>query len=203
MRDTTWGSKTGLPSSRSHCPRGREQAFWDYDYVRATAYPCDECSFGVCAVVFLPVSVDSVGIHGHEHLTKLAARVEPGTLWRDQPFAESFPELDAATRHLGDAGIEDLLSHLREEMQSSGETVDALGVSVPARVVPVWGLPVMALTMLYFLMHLTRFNRVAGLGEEVWSFPWDRVLFAPVSAMRTGRLRCGISDGGGGVYVRK
>ncbi len=150
-------------------------------YVRTLVYHCVDIDDQICAVVFIPIDVVGLRIEGHEHLISRAREIADEVLWRETPFADSFPELNALTINIADVPMPSLLRHLRQERQRTGEQFGAFGLSVPSSAIAVWGPLIAILLSLYFYLHTERFVRTADRYPEVFTFPWIGFYRAPVA----------------------
>lgn len=91
---------------------------------------------------------------------------------RDSSFATNFPELDQITRNIADFPVENLLKHLREEVQRAGDQFGAFGLSVPSSAIATWGPLLVVVVQFYFLFHLHRFRSIISSSVKVLTFPW-------------------------------
>jgi hypothetical protein len=104
-----------------------------------------------------------------------------GAQWSFGAYDDAFPELYALTRNISALDITDLEAHLTELAQNRPDVVTVLGISVAITELRIWGLVVLLVTQLYFLLHLRELTRrLCGEIDDVldWAplFPgWSNV----------------------------
>lgn len=152
-------------------PEQAKEPLVSHNAVRVTPYSCNESRKQTCMVIVLPLIMREVEIKGLQQLRELADGVRSGILWREGSFAEVFPELDIMTSHIKNLPLGDLISHLREQVDSRDAYLDAFGLSISTDLIAMWGPATIAATLLYFLLHLRRFNSL-NWGSLPIEFPW-------------------------------
>ncbi|MBS0417716.1 MAG: hypothetical protein JSR66_08380 [Proteobacteria bacterium] len=102
-----------------------------------------------------------VGVYVHLQSVRLNEsafqRIFPD--WRTGPFDSAFRELAVASRDNETISITDAL-HRMVDSQSKGEqTVEAMGLKIPAPELTRWGVILIVCVQIYFWLHLRQFSR--------------------------------------------
>jgi hypothetical protein len=115
--------------------------------------------------VFIPVTTFKIEMSGQAALLDhLAAD------WPRGSFEYSFPELSSTIGKAQDVEFDDLELILRNLSAVDSDNFKAFGFEIPADMIAMIGLPLLASIQLYFLLHLRVFNREFTSVEE--PFPW-------------------------------
>ncbi len=91
-----------------------------------------------------------------------------------QEFEDAFPDLSRVAKGLESLRLHDLRAYIERQSQESGRDVEIFGAKLPVDVLREWGLPVLAVMQLYFLLHLRRFT-ARPRPASVSTFPWIAV----------------------------
>ena len=144
----------------------------EFQYVRVIDFLCDDPDDAVCLRVLLPLAIVPFRINGQRHLVELLRESIPNLSWREGAFAEVFPELHSNTTFLSDLRFEDLLAHFQQERRRNGDRLDVFGLSIPSSAIDYWGPLFVVMLMLYFYLHLVKFNSISKSRPDVFAFPW-------------------------------
>ena len=94
---------------------------------------------------------------------------QAGATWDSTEFSATFPELEAATKHLRTVDIRRLRRHLQSEADKSRPHFQVLGISIPSAEFSRWGALLLIATQIYFLLHLRNSKLLFTAGSSV---PW-------------------------------
>ena len=104
--------------------------------------------------LFVPIAVHSQPIDARQALND-----QLGAAWHRGTFDISFSELAIVTKEYQGLEFDSAERVLAGERQRGGHQFEALGLKVLAEVIGAWGLPILAVIQLYFLMHLRELRR--------------------------------------------
>jgi hypothetical protein len=116
-------------------------------------------------------SFETVPLNGFLFLTDLLPESER-TAWRKGTFAESFPDLNAITKDRQSATFKVWDDALREELERSSDSFEAVGLKVPAQAATLWGEILILGVQLYLLIHLIELSRKIDRSDPGWEVAW-------------------------------
>jgi hypothetical protein len=87
-------------------------------------------------------------------------------------FADTFYDLMIAAQGREMESFNTLAPELREEATKTGEAFEAFGIKFPSEQVTRWGLIVLIMVQLYFIMYLTRLSNKLRPDDPGWDTPW-------------------------------
>lgn len=93
--------------------------------------------------------------------------------WKLRPFKELFPELDEIAENYMGLDVEVVKTILEERASSEkGEQFEIWGASIPGREISRWGIIIIFVVQLYFLLHLSPLPSLMEKTGELPIVPW-------------------------------
>ncbi len=92
--------------------------------------------------------------------------------WTSGRFADSFPELDAASAGISNQNLDTLERLLENKRKENPETFEALGIKIPAEVVMRFGIFLIIAVQVYFLTHLAELSKRLQPTDPGWEVAW-------------------------------
>lgn len=95
-----------------------------------------------------------------------------GLDWRAGSYALNFPELSAVAESNDDLYFDKVTAFIESKARQSEGEVAIFGFSVPAAMVSSWGVPIVLVAQLYFLLHLRSLRQSLMMGARSELAPW-------------------------------
>jgi hypothetical protein len=120
-----------------------------------------------------PASISMVAQADRRDFDAQAAFIDHfGLDWQAGSYALNFPELSAVAESNDDLYFDKVTAFVESKARQSEGELAIFGFSVPAAMVSSWGIPIVLVAQLYFLLHLRSLGQ--GIGADAGSklAPW-------------------------------
>ena len=122
---------------------------------------------------FIPVlSYDQLSFDGQAAFLDYLHNQELQVRWLRGTFESSFRELQGITQNYQDIDLEKLAPILDSEKRRAGESLEFIGLKLPAFVLMTWGVIILIGIQVNFYLHLAAFQARVTPDDEVWNVPW-------------------------------
>jgi hypothetical protein len=107
--------------------------------------------------------------------------------WREGTYEVAFHELNSISEDITNIALKSVPARVRDLLPAEEQTIDALGLKIPAANVTKWGLALLVAIQFYFWLHLQEFNRKVAPSSPGRDVAWigvysSRLAFGTVLA---------------------
>jgi hypothetical protein len=120
----------------------------------------------------LPVRLDVTRIQLRALLRREAERSGATSGWSTRSFDSNFKALDRATQLIQDVPLVQLEQHIQSQLEQEGESLEVVGLRVPAGLIRRAGIGILLGLLGYFVIHMQAFPKSVSPHDSVWRLPW-------------------------------